>query len=162
MEDNCSIAMVFAVHQQESAMGIRVAPPSLTPLPLASWPYPSRSSQTWGFAFPASYIKLSLAIYFTYGYVCFKAIFSNHPTLFPYCFQKCVLYVCVSRITGTIFLDSYICINMRYLPFSFWLTLRCTFYTYSFWCSSDNSWLTSLFIRDMQIKTNLKIPLQAK
>ena len=43
--------------------------------------------------FPASYIKLPLAIYFTYGNVYVLILLSSHPTLFlPNCAHKSVLY----------------------------------------------------------------------
>ena len=45
-----------------------------------------------------SYSKLPLAIYFTYGNVCFHVTLSLHPTLSflltPHCVHKSVLYVC--------------------------------------------------------------------
>ena len=54
--------MVFAIHQYELAIGIHISPPSLSP-----FPPPSRLSQSTGLGYPASYITLSLAIYFTYS-----------------------------------------------------------------------------------------------
>ena len=60
--------MASAIHQHESAIGIDVSPPSLTPLPLLFPPQPSRlGAQSTGFGLPASYAKLPLVIYFTYG-----------------------------------------------------------------------------------------------
>ena len=56
----------FFPQQRELAIGIRVSPPSWTPLPPPSPPYPSRLSQCTGFGFCASYIKLPLVIYFVY------------------------------------------------------------------------------------------------
>ena len=56
--------MVFVIHQYKLALGLRVTPPP-PPFP----PHPSRLSHSTDFACPASYIKLPLAIYFTYGNV---------------------------------------------------------------------------------------------
>ena len=63
--------------QYELAIGIYVSPPSWTPLPPPSPPYPSRLSQGTGFWGPASYIKLPLAISFTYGNVYVLMLFSQ-------------------------------------------------------------------------------------
>ena len=65
--------MVFAMHQHELAIGIHVSPYPPTSLPL----YPSRLSQSTGFGFPASCIKLSLVIYFTYGNIYVSMLFSQ-------------------------------------------------------------------------------------
>ena len=53
----------------ESAIGIYVSLPSWTSLTPPSPPLPSRSSQSTGFGFPASYIKLPLAILHVVMYV---------------------------------------------------------------------------------------------
>ena len=62
--------MVSAIYQHKSAIGIHFnLPPSFTPLPPLSPPCSSRLSQSTSFACLASYIKLPLAICFTYGRV---------------------------------------------------------------------------------------------
>ena len=61
--------MAFAIHHLESALGVHMSPPSWIPLPPPSISYPSVLSQSTGSRFPASYIKLPLAICFTYGNV---------------------------------------------------------------------------------------------
>ena len=60
--------MVSATHQYEWASSTHVSLHA-GPLPLPSLPSPSRLSQSTSFGCPASYIKLALAIYFTYGNV---------------------------------------------------------------------------------------------
>ena len=57
-------------------MGIQISPPSRSPSLFLPHPIPST-----GFGLPASCIKLPLAIYLTYGNVCFKATLSIHPIL---------------------------------------------------------------------------------
>jgi len=108
------------------------SPPSWTPLPPPSSPYPSRSSQSTGFGCPASFITHSLVIYFTYGNVlCFNAILSNHPTLSFSWVQKSILYICVSfaalhvALLVPSFWIPYTCVEVWYLSFSFWLTSLC-------------------------------------
>ena len=59
--------MASAIHQYESAIDTHVSPHSWISFPPPSPPHPSRLSQSTGFGFPASYIKLPLAICFTYG-----------------------------------------------------------------------------------------------
>ena len=62
-----NIVMVFAIHQDESAIGIHMStPPILNPLLPPSPPYPSRLSQSTSFA-PC--MELTLDIYFTYSKV---------------------------------------------------------------------------------------------
>ena len=63
-----NIVMLFAIHQHRSATGAHVSPhpdhPSVRP-PFP--PHPSGLSRSTGFGCPASWIELSLGIYFTYG-----------------------------------------------------------------------------------------------
>ena len=77
------------------------------------------------FEFPQSYSKFPLAIYFAYGNVSFHVTLSIHFTLsspLPIVHMS-ILYVCpVNEFFTTIFLDSYICVRIWYLSFSFWLT----------------------------------------
>ena len=103
--------MASAIHQHESAIGIHVTPPSWTSSHLPPHSIPSRLSQSTSFGFPASYIKLPPAIYFTYGIyiwyiciyisiihmvcICFNAILWKQPTLsFSQCPQVCSLCLC--------------------------------------------------------------------
>ena len=61
--------MASAIHQHESVTGTHVTPPSP--------PHASRLSQSTSFGFPVSYIKLPLAICFTYGNVYISMLFSQ-------------------------------------------------------------------------------------
>ena len=61
--------MASAIHQHESVTCTHVAPPSP--------PHASGLSRSTGFGFPASYIKLPLAICFTYGNVYISLLFSQ-------------------------------------------------------------------------------------
>ena len=69
--------MVFAIHQNESAMGVYMAPPILNPFPPPSPPHPSGLFQGTGFECPASCIQLALVLYFTYGNIPFSMLFSQ-------------------------------------------------------------------------------------
>ena len=58
--------------------------PSLLNLPPnSSLSHPSRLSQNTSFGFPASYSKLPLAIYFTYGNMKLKDAYSLEEKLWP-------------------------------------------------------------------------------
>ena len=127
--------MVSALHQHELTIGIHMSPPSWTSLPLPSPFHPSRLSKNTSLGFPESYSKFPLAIYFTDDNVYVSMLFSqmlfSSTRSFPHCVQKSVLYVYVSFAAlqvGSSVLSSYspyICINIPYLSFSFWLTSLC-------------------------------------
>ena len=87
----------FAIHQQESAMGVHVFP-ILNPPP-TSFPIPS----LW--VIPVHQPRASCIMHRTWTgdsfhiwyYTCFNAILPNHPTLsLSHRVQKTVLYICVS------------------------------------------------------------------
>ena len=65
----------------------------LKPLPPPSLSHLSRLLQNTGFRFPASYIKLPLAIYFTYGNVNVSMLFSQiiPPSFSPMCLKICFM-----------------------------------------------------------------------
>ena len=91
--------MVFAIHQHESATGIRVYPPSGTRLLPPSPPQPSGLSQSTGFGCPASCTKLALVIYFIYGNV---HILMVSPQIIPplpsLAESKCLFFTSVSPL----------------------------------------------------------------
>ena len=68
--------MVFAIHWQESAMGVHVFP-ILNPRPPLSPSHPSGSSQCIGPEHPVSCIEPGLAIYFTYDNIHFSMLLSQ-------------------------------------------------------------------------------------
>ena len=89
--------MASAIHEHESATGRHVSPPCRTTLPPPSPPHLPRLSQSTSFGFPASYIKLPPATYFTYGNVYVSMLFSESSPPSPLSVHKFALYVCDSR-----------------------------------------------------------------
>ena len=99
----------------------------LPPLPI----HPSSSSQhcLW---VPCVTRQAPLALFYFRQCVCSKAVPSDHPTLsFSHWVLKSVLYVHVSfaalHLGSSVpsFEIPYICVNIQYLSFSFWLTSLC-------------------------------------
>ena len=118
--------IVFPVHWPESAIGAHMSPPSLTPLPPPSPPYPSGLPQSTSFECPVSCVEIALVIFFTYVNTHLSAILSNYPTLaFSHRVQKSVRYICVSFAALYYHLYRLICVCIQYLCFSFWLTSFC-------------------------------------
>lgn len=86
-------------HQHESAIGMRVSPPSWNSLPSLS-PHPTPQVVTEPQSeFPESSSKFPWAIYVTYGNVCFRVTLSLHSTLSflspTPTVSGAVLYVCL-------------------------------------------------------------------
>ena len=112
--------MGSAVHQHESATGIRVSPhpePPATSLPTPSlWVVPST-----GCGCPASGIGLARVICFSFGNVCVSALFSQiipsspSPAEPEVCSVRlCLLCRPACRVAGAVCLNSiYICVNME-------------------------------------------------
>ena len=96
------------------------------PLPPPSLPHSCRLSQSTGFGFPVSYIKLPLAICFIYGNVYVSTLFSqiSHPRLFPLYPKVCSLCLCLLcclHVGSSVpsFYIPYTCVNIRDLSLSF-------------------------------------------
>ena len=121
--------LVSAIHQHEPAIGIHMSiPPSHVP------PHPTcvgchgaldlgslchRANSHW-----SSLLHMVIETFQCY------AVNSSHLPLSPLHPQACSLCLCLhwcpaNRFISAIFLDSYICINIWYLFFPFWLTLLC-------------------------------------
>ena len=137
--------LVSAVQQRESVLGISVYPLPLQPSsqPSPSSPPLSVITECWA-GLPVLYSSFSLAVLHMVAYVSMAALSSSHRLLSPLCLQVCSLclhlYSCpANRFISTIFLDSYICINIRYLCFSFWLTSLClTASRFMYFSSADS------------------------
>ena len=111
-------------------MGVHVSPTLNTPSHLSPHHHPSGLSQFTSFECPVSCTELGLVICFTYGKYLFQcySLKSSHSCLLPQSPKVCSLYLylfcCLAyRVIITIFLNSiYICVNILYWYFSFWLT----------------------------------------
>ena len=94
MKDNCFL-WFSVTHQQESAIGTPMSPPSRPSLPSPSPPHPSEPL----FEFPESYSKFPLAICFTHGIV---NLYVTLSIPLPFSFlsarlvHRSVLYICFS------------------------------------------------------------------
>ena len=113
LRTHAHIALVPAIHQRESAIGIHRPPPSGTSLAPPIPSHPSRLPQSTGFQFPVSYSKFLLAICFTYGTGYVSMLLSQFmpPSPFPTVSTICSLCLClycfpVNRFISIIFLDS--------------------------------------------------------
>jgi len=87
-------------------------PPSWTPLPPPSLPYPSGLSQSPGFGCPASCMELNTGhVFYIWYCTCFNASLSNHPNHSSHWVRVCSFHLCLlccpaCRVIGTIFLNS--------------------------------------------------------
>jgi len=123
--------VVFAIHSHESAMGVHVFP--ILKLPSHPIPsHPSGSFQCTSPEHPVSCIEPGLAIYFTYDNIQVSMLFTQiiPPSPFP-TKSKSLFFTCVSFAVSHIrsslpsFWIPYICINILYWCFSFWLISLC-------------------------------------
>ena len=123
-----SIILISVTYQHESAIGIHMSPPSWISLPNPTPLDPSKLSQNTGFELPVLYSKRPLAVCFTYDNVYVSVTLWILLSLsFPHCVHKSALYVSIS--TAALQIDSsvpsfqipYVCVNIWYLLFSFWL-----------------------------------------
>ena len=78
--------MISVIYQHKLAIGTHMSPPSPS--------HPSKLSQSTSFGFPASYIKLPLAVSFTYGNIYASMLFSQIIPPSPHTVSKS-LFVCV-------------------------------------------------------------------
>ena len=76
-----SVVLFSTKYQHGSPIGLPMSPLTWTFLPPPFLSHSSRLSLNPQFEFPESYSKFPLAIYFTYGNVCFHVILYIHPTL---------------------------------------------------------------------------------
>ena len=124
----CSIVVGFSIYWVESAMGIHVFP-ILKPRPLLSPSHPSGFSQCTGFECPMSCIKVGWVIYFTYRNMHVSVLVSQVISPWPSPTESKSLFLCVrfavSHIWSSLPSFPYICINILYWCFSFWLTSLC-------------------------------------
>ena len=125
--------LVCVAHQHKSVTGIHVPPPSWNSLLSPTLPHPSRLPQSTGMSLLChtanshlvSSLSLVMCMFPRYS------LNSSHPLLPTLCPQVCSVclhlhYCPANRFISIIFLG---CIHMhyiRYLSFSFWLTLLCT------------------------------------
>ena len=125
--------MIFAIHQHELAIGIHVSPYPEAPshLPPQTIPLGCPRAPALGALLHASNLHWASILHTVmYMFQCYSLKLS-HPLLLPLSLKVCSLHMCLLccpayRIIGTIFLNSiYICINIQYLSFSFWLTSLC-------------------------------------
>ena len=123
--------LLSAIHQHGLTIGIHMSPPSwdfLLPHPISLCGYRALVWVPW-------VIQQIPSGYLFYIWQCmFPCTFSIHPTLSflpPHRVHKSVLYVCISiavlQIGSSLqsFYIPYICVNIQYLFFSFWLTSLC-------------------------------------
>ena len=119
--------LISAVHQHEAAIGIHMSPRSWTSLPPPSPSHLSRWSQ---FPVLSSLHQAAnphwLSVSHVVVYVSFHQFVPPSPS--PYVSLSLCLRLLANGFISTIFLDSIcmcVCVNTRYLFFSFWFTSLC-------------------------------------
>ena len=103
--------------------------PTWTPHTLPSPPHPSGLSQSTSFECPASCIELGLIVCFTYGNIHVSVLFSHivppspSPTesKSPFFISVSLLLSCIQGLITVLPNSIYICVNILYWCFSFWL-----------------------------------------
>ena len=124
--------MDFVMYQYETAIGTHVSPLLNTPPNPVSTPTLQVVTEHPLWASCIIHQTPTGYLFYIWSCICFNASLSSHPTpSFSHWVQKSVLYVCVSFATPHVgllvpsFEVPYVCINTRYLSFSFWLTSLC-------------------------------------
>jgi len=134
MEDNYSIMIVFYIHQHESDPDIHMSPPSWNPpSPFPPYPIPLGCPRALALAalFHALNLDWSSVLHMVmYMFQCCSQIIPPLPSPTE---SKSLFFTSVSPLLPTLhegllvlsFYISYICVNIQYLSFSFWLTSLC-------------------------------------
>ena len=121
--------MVFAIHRHESARGVHVSPHPEPPSYLPPQPIPLGWARALSALPHASNLHWSSILHrITYMFQCYS-LNSSHPCPLPLS-PKVSLHLCLFccpayRVVVTLFLNSYICVNILYWCFSFDLTSFC-------------------------------------
>ena len=128
-----NILVVFAVHQHESATGAHVSPHPECPSQLPPHPIPLgclRAPALSALLQALNWHWSSILYMVIYMFQCYS-LKSSHPCLLPWSPKACSLHLhlfcCLAyRFIVIVFLNSiYICVNILYWCFSFWLTSLC-------------------------------------
>ena len=148
-----NVVLVSTVQQSESAICIHIPPYPLPLDPPSRPPYPIPLGRTKHQAdLPVLCSSFPLAIYFTVGSVYMSVLLSHFIPASPSPRAlKSILYVCVfihALPLGSsvpLFKIPYICVSIRYLFFSFWLTSLCMTDSMSIHLTTNNS-ISCLFM----------------
>ena len=133
MKGNYNFVLVSDIHQHGSAIGIYMSPPSWASLPPSTPSHPCRLSQSPCLS-SLSHIANSYWLSIVHVLVCMFSFYSlhlSHPLLptAPHVHKSflCLRLHCCPANTfiSTIFLESNICVHIKYSFFSFWLTSLC-------------------------------------
>ena len=120
--------MASVMHQHELAISMHMSPNSWTTTPDPS-PHPTplgcHRAQALGALSHSSnshWLSVLHMVMYMFQCYCLKSSQSLLPLLCSkiYSLYLCLLCCPASRIIGTIFLDSYIWANIKYLSFTFW------------------------------------------
>ena len=124
--------VIFTIYQHELGMGVQASPyPELPsdlpphPIPLGcAWAPTLRAVRHVSNLHWSSILHMVIYMLQSYSFI------SSHPRLLPQSPEVCSLHLCLFccpayRVVVTVFLNSYICVNILYWCFSFDLTSLC-------------------------------------